>query len=265
MHGVRDDAAYYRDLSNVEQVEVLKGPGPVLFGRGSAGDFNRVTKRPNGERPVAEFSLTAGSYGVKRVTGDLGQAYLGGEVAWRLTGAGEDSGSHRDRFYLRRHAAAPLLAWRPGAATLLLAQGEHLDDPRLPDRGIPALGALPAPVRAGNYYGYAPEDFLRNLGTYSNSYPNGVQLSGGAWQVARAQYNVTQEQRNTFNQTDVAAAFRALGMKHRVLTGEELGAQGRRPGGAIPAARVDVVIRERQPLIPALGRRAFAGGEHGRP
>nr|WP_256243988.1 TonB-dependent receptor plug domain-containing protein [Burkholderia ubonensis] len=30
--GIRDDALYYRDLSNVERVEVLKGPAAVLYG-----------------------------------------------------------------------------------------------------------------------------------------------------------------------------------------------------------------------------------------
>ncbi len=255
--GVRDDAAYYRDLSNIEQVAVLKGPGSVLFGRGSAGGIiNRITKRPDPERPIAEFSLTAGSYGVKRLTGDLGHAWLDGRLAARLTGAGEDSGSHRDRFFLRRHTFAPSLAWRPASATLLLLQVEHLDDQRLPDRGIPALGNRPAPVRAGSYYGYAPEDFLRNrvtsealtldhrfsdslhlhntlrhagyLGSYSNTYPNGLRQSGGAWQVLRAQYNSTQDQRNTFNQTDLVSDFRFLGMTHRLLAGLELGDQGRR-------------------------------------
>lgn len=33
--GLRDDSLYYRDLSNVERVEVLKGPAAVLYGRGS--------------------------------------------------------------------------------------------------------------------------------------------------------------------------------------------------------------------------------------
>jgi catecholate siderophore receptor len=30
--GLRDDALYFRDLSNVEQVEVVKGPASVLYG-----------------------------------------------------------------------------------------------------------------------------------------------------------------------------------------------------------------------------------------
>ena len=32
--GVRDDVQYYRSLYNVEQVEILRGPNALLFGRG---------------------------------------------------------------------------------------------------------------------------------------------------------------------------------------------------------------------------------------
>ena len=45
--GLRDDALYFRDLSNIEQVEVVKGPASVLYGRGSSGGLiNRITKKP---------------------------------------------------------------------------------------------------------------------------------------------------------------------------------------------------------------------------
>ena len=35
--GIRDDALYFRDMSNIERVEVIKGPAAVLYGRGSSG------------------------------------------------------------------------------------------------------------------------------------------------------------------------------------------------------------------------------------
>ena len=35
--GVRDDVQYYRSLYNVEQLEVLRGPNALLFGRGGTG------------------------------------------------------------------------------------------------------------------------------------------------------------------------------------------------------------------------------------
>src|SRR4051812_2573871 len=47
LDGVRDDAQVFRDLYNLERVEVLKGPAGMVFGRGGAGGLvNRVTKKP---------------------------------------------------------------------------------------------------------------------------------------------------------------------------------------------------------------------------
>ncbi len=44
--GVRDDVQYYRSLYNVEQLEVLRGPNALLFGRGGTGGIiNRVSKK----------------------------------------------------------------------------------------------------------------------------------------------------------------------------------------------------------------------------
>ena len=43
MDGNRDDVQYYRSLYNVEQVEILRGPNALLFGRGGTGGIlNRV-------------------------------------------------------------------------------------------------------------------------------------------------------------------------------------------------------------------------------
>ncbi|MEC7455529.1 MAG: TonB-dependent receptor plug domain-containing protein, partial [Pseudomonadota bacterium] len=35
--GARDDVQYYRSLYNIEQVEILRGPNALLFGRGGTG------------------------------------------------------------------------------------------------------------------------------------------------------------------------------------------------------------------------------------
>ena len=37
LDGVRDDVQYFRSLYNLEQVEVLRGPNALLFGRGGTG------------------------------------------------------------------------------------------------------------------------------------------------------------------------------------------------------------------------------------
>ncbi|NDB68563.1 MAG: TonB-dependent siderophore receptor, partial [Methylocystaceae bacterium] len=93
LDNVRDDAEYYRDLYNIQSVEVLKGPSAVTFGRGGAGGVvNRVTKKADGVRTRAlEFST--GSFGRKRVTVDLGDK-INNELAYRLNGLYEQSYSY---------------------------------------------------------------------------------------------------------------------------------------------------------------------------
>ncbi|MBB1241928.1 TonB-dependent siderophore receptor, partial [Klebsiella pneumoniae] len=69
--GFRDDALYYRDLSNVERIDVIKGPAAVLYGRGSQGGIvNRVSKAP---QPGRESTLEAqaGSWDLRSFYGDL--------------------------------------------------------------------------------------------------------------------------------------------------------------------------------------------------
>ena len=45
VNGFRDDVQYFRDLYNVQRIEVLKGPNAMIFGRGGGGGvINRVLK-----------------------------------------------------------------------------------------------------------------------------------------------------------------------------------------------------------------------------
>lgn len=52
--GVRDDALYFRDLSNIERVEVIKGPAAVLYGRGSSGGLINSISKNQASRPSAK-------------------------------------------------------------------------------------------------------------------------------------------------------------------------------------------------------------------
>ena len=164
LDGVRDDAQYYRDLSNTERIEVVEGPAAVLYGRGSSGGLiNRVTKKPQMEGTLGELAYTAGSYGEQRGTADVDtlvpEAWIPGvgkTLGFRLTGAGEHEGSQRHDFWMDRYAFAPTLLWQPNVATSLRLGIDRLRDDRLPDRGIPYLPSTgaPAAVPVGNFYGY---------------------------------------------------------------------------------------------------------------
>ena len=153
--GVRDDALYFRDLSNIERVEVLKGPASVLYGRGSAGGLvNRVTKKPLAD-PLLEAGVTLGSHGQRRGEFDAGAASADKDALFRVTGAVEDSTGFRDRYFLRRQALAPSATFRLSPATTLTLQADYLHDKRLADQGVPSYHGRPVDVPLETYFGAA--------------------------------------------------------------------------------------------------------------
>ena len=96
--GVRDDVQYYRSLYNVEQVEILRGPNALLFGRGGTGGIiNRVTKKA-----VVGETFTAHDFGIDSFGGsDLGldtNVQLDGNSALRINIHTDELANHRDHF-----------------------------------------------------------------------------------------------------------------------------------------------------------------------
>jgi catecholate siderophore receptor len=270
LDGTRDDAPYYRDVATVERVDVVKGPAAAVFGRGSSGGvINRILKAPRPDRSISEASVTVGSLGTQRVSGDLGRA-LGETLSFRTAGAAEDSTSFRDGYFLKRFAVAPSLLWT-GASTTALAQVEVLRDERAPDRGIPSVNGRPADVRTGQAYGFPVDDFIdtsvasgsvrverrfarasiwrqvMRLGNYNTSFSNtaplGTVLARQEWRVTRQQYNAEQSQQNLFSQTEVMIDARLGAVHQLMLGGVELGSQHRNTirftGTALPVALMD--------------------------
>lgn len=161
--GVRDDAQYYRDLSNIEQIEVLKGPSAALYGRGSSGGIiNRTTKKPNVYERVGSAEINAGSYGFKRASVDFGQPVIGEKFAFRVVGAYQKTGGFRQFYFQKNYSFAPSIIWKPTAATDFTFQFEYLNDERRPDRGIPSFRGRPLNVGISTYYGYPQADNIRN-------------------------------------------------------------------------------------------------------
>lgn len=161
--GIRDDALYYRDLSNIEQIEVVKGPSAVLFGRGSSGGIiNRATKKPNLYERIGSAETNFGSYGLKRGSFDFGQPIINEKLAFRFVGAYEETGNFRQYFSEDRYSFAPSLSWKPSEKDTLVFQFEYLNDERTPDRGIPSFRGSVLNVPISTYYGYPELDKIRN-------------------------------------------------------------------------------------------------------
>ena len=136
--GIRDDVQYFRPFYNVQQIEVLRGPNALLFGRGGGGGVvNRVQKTAQ----VGE-NFTSFNGGV-----DTFSAYTGGvdtnlslsdDVALRINGYYEGLDNHRDFFDGERYAVNPTLTALFGEATRLTASYEYVNDDRIVDRGVPS-------------------------------------------------------------------------------------------------------------------------------
>ena len=145
--GVRDDVQYYRPLYNLEQVEILRGPNALLFGRGGTGGIiNRVAKKG-----VMDDSFTAYGFGVDSLGGyNLefdGNHAVSDTAALRLNALYEDLASDRDFFDGTRIGLNPTIAIELAPTTTLDLSYEYADHERFIDRGIPT-GADGKPVEA---------------------------------------------------------------------------------------------------------------------
>ena len=150
--GIRDDVQYFRDLYNMERVDVLKGPSGMIFGRGSSGGIiNRVTKEA-GWDPVREVTVQGGSFNTKRVMLDVGQG-VNEVVAVRLNAMYENSGSYRDDVTVKRQGISPTVTILPDARTKIVVGAEVFQDNRTVDRGVPSYNGLPLSTSRSTVFG----------------------------------------------------------------------------------------------------------------
>jgi catecholate siderophore receptor len=249
LNGVRDDVQYYRDLYNLDRVEVLRGPNAMIFGRGGGGGvINRVTKEA-GFLPLREITLLGGSYNNKRVAMDFNQPF-NYKAALRLNGLYENSDSFRNDVSLERYGISPTLTILPGKQTRITLGYENFRDYRTADRGIPSFQGRPADIDISTFFGNQDESRVRalvNLGTatiehqagalnirnrtqfgdYDRYYQNFVPgaVTADKSQVALSAYNNATQRQNIFNQTDLTYAVSAGGIRHTLLGGVEVGRQ----------------------------------------
>ena len=169
--GVRDQGAYSRDVFNLDQVEVSKGPSGSYTGRGNAsGSVNLVTKTPF-EQPLRAMGVTYGTNDHVRSTLDFNQPlpedFLGGSAV-RLNAMWQDGGvAGRDEVENHAWGFAPSFALGLGTDTRVAVAAQILRIENTPDYGLPSV-ALPGLVATtppvghvdqSNFYGSADVDF----------------------------------------------------------------------------------------------------------
>ncbi len=171
---VRDLGSVSRDMFNIQQVEVLKGPAGTDNGRGSpTGSVNLVTKQAE---LTDAFSASAmyGGWGQKRATADWNKVINNENgTALRLNLMKQDSGVPGRHEVNNDHTGvAASLANGLGTSTRIFLDYLHMEQNDVPDGGVPTIG-LPgykspqtatAPIIAPRaYVTSAPRGELRQL------------------------------------------------------------------------------------------------------
>jgi iron complex outermembrane receptor protein len=116
-------------MANVQSVEVLKGPGAILYGALEPGGIVYViTKLP---QSTAYYSVQQqiGSYGFYRTTVDTtGPLTKDGALLYRLDMSYENDGSFVDFGYTRNLFFAPVLKWNIDPRTQVTLELEYHDN-----------------------------------------------------------------------------------------------------------------------------------------
>jgi catecholate siderophore receptor len=186
----------------------------------------------------------------------------------------ERTDSYRDGVFVKREGINPTMAFRLGQNTSAVVGYEYFHDERVADRGITSQGNRPYNTDDSTFFGnqdlsptesrvhaftaVLDHDFgngftLRNRTRvadydkfYQNIYASGAARTDGY--VDLGAYNQDTQRKNIFNQTDLFFNFNTGSVKHKIVTGLELGRQEtqnlRQNGvfpvvaGPIPANRV---------------------------
>lgn len=140
LDGIRDLSAAVRDVFNVEQVEVFKGPSGADNGRGAtSGYINMVTKVPTTGTAMSG-TVAYGTEERRRLTADWNQP-INDNAAFRLNVLGQDGGvAGRDFVQRQSWGIAPSLALGLGTDTRFYAFAQHVEQDNTPDGGVPAIG-----------------------------------------------------------------------------------------------------------------------------
>ena len=256
--GVRDDVQYFRNLYNIERVEVLKGPYALIFGRGGGGGIvNRVQKAPSAESFFGGGEASINTFGSWAVSADVNTPIAEG-AAFRLNAFYEELDNHRDFFEGERYAVNPYVAFEFAPGWKAGLSYEYVHDDRVTDRGVPSLACAqpctpgPLPGHRETFFGVPgvnrtgleahivkarlDGELAENLNWsttllygdydkyYTNVYANGA-ATGVDGTVALAGYTDPTTRQNFIAQSNLAADVDLGGFANKILLGIEYGNQ----------------------------------------
>lgn len=152
-----------RDTSQIERIEVIKGPASILLGPVIPGGvINQVTKSPV-EGDFLDLTARVGSYGSYRFETDANQGALMGSdiLSGRITFAYEDQQSPQDPEETKTLSIRPVLEANFNERTRLQASVAYTRRDSVPGSSFPSNsdGSIPAGIDAETFLGI-PTDQL---------------------------------------------------------------------------------------------------------
>jgi len=257
--GLRDVASQTREVFNIEQIEVSKGPGSAYTGAGSTGgSVNMITKSAK-RKNFLDISQTFGSDQTRRSTMDLNRM-LTDQVGFRLNLMKHDANvAGRDAVDVSRWGVAPTITFGFDTPTRATFSYYHLEADDTPDYGVPlsvatASGSKRTPVGSkSNFYGLTGRDYresstdagtfkiehdLRDNVTLSNTFrqvrttldyvatnPDDSKGNVDDGYVYRSAKSRNSTSKGWVNQTNLRATFATGSIDHTVSTGMEFSYQ----------------------------------------
>ncbi|NVK25441.1 MAG: TonB-dependent siderophore receptor [Gammaproteobacteria bacterium] len=248
--GNRDDVQYYRSFYNVEQVEILRGPNALLFGRGGTGGIlNRVSKKADLSSDFTTYKAALNTFGGYNTEIDLN--YVPSDTsAVRINAMYEHLDGHRDFYDGDRYGFNPTARFELMSDTILDVSYEYINHERFIDRGVPT-GTDGKPVEAfkdivfgdpeNNYNDLDAHVFRANLEhsfsdnlkgnfnafygdydkVYSNFYASGYDQASTPAQVTLDGYIDTTLRQNLILSSNLVSEFDFGGLGHVVIFGAE--------------------------------------------
>lgn len=166
-NGIRQ--RYYEDvdasaLSNIERVEVLKGPSGVLYGQSAVGGIiSIITKRPQ-EQQAVSMAATMGNYDQKMLTVDMTGGLAQG-LSIRVTGEVERSGTFVDFQDMNRLNGAVSLRYAPSDRVMANLVAEYVERDTRRNPGLPIKGTVESngvgPIARGQFLGEPSIDGMK--------------------------------------------------------------------------------------------------------
>lgn len=173
--GVRDLGAVSRDIFNIEQIEIVKGPGGADSGRSASGGYiNQVSKRANLSQ-VRTATLSAYSAGGGRATADANMV-IDDDSALRINAMVQQQDvAGRDVVEKSGYGLAVAYGKGLGTNTRVHVLAQYLNADNVPDGGISTIGRDGfynanaavrdgAPIERENFYG-SIHDYEKNEAT----------------------------------------------------------------------------------------------------